>query len=211
MKRILLSALTVTIIAAAIIILQKQRSSSGDRASANSETKENGRSEQSDLNKTPLKLPLVEPKIIVSKSARRLTLYARGEAVRIYRVGLGSNPKDDKTRQGDGCTPEGSFYVCVKNPNSSYYLSLGLSYPNKEHAERGLRSRLITRAQYDRIIKALEARSRPLWDTPLGGEVFIHGNRSKSDWTLGCVALENDDMKELFDVIPKGAPVIIEP
>ena len=163
------------------------------------------------MNKTPLKLPLVEPKIIVSKSARRLTLYARGEAVRIYRVGLGWNPKDNKTRQGDGCTPEGSFYVCVKNPNSSYYLSLGLSYPNKEHAERGLRSRLITRAQYDRIIKALEARSRPLWDTPLGGEVFIHGHGSKSDWTLGCVALENDDMKELFDVIPKGAPVIIEP
>jgi murein L,D-transpeptidase YafK len=158
-----------------------------------------------------LKLPLVEPKIIVSKSARRLTLYARGEAVRIYRVGLGSNPKDNKTRQGDGCTPEGSFYVCVKNPNSSYYLSLGLSYPNKEHAERGLRGRLITRAQYDRIINALEARSRPPWDTPLGGEVFIHGHGSKSDWTIGCVALENDDMKELFDVIPKGAPVIIEP
>jgi murein L,D-transpeptidase YafK len=126
-------------------------------------------------------------------------------------VGLGSNPKDNKTRQGDGCTPEGSFYVCVKNPNSSYYLSLGLSYPNKEHAERGLRGRLITRAQYDRIINALEARSRPPWDTPLGGEVFIHGHGSKSDWTLGCVALENDDMKELFDVIPKGAPVIIEP
>jgi murein L,D-transpeptidase YafK len=211
MKRILLSALAITIIAAAIIMLQRQRSSSGDKASANSETKENGRSERSDLNKTPLKLPLVEPKIIVSKSARRLTLYARGEAVRIYRVGLGSNPKDNKTRQGDGCTPEGSFYVCVKNPNSSYYLSLGLSYPNKEHAERGLRGRLITRAQYDRIINALEARSRPPWDTPLGGEVFIHGHGSKSDWTIGCVALENDDMKELFDVIPKGAPVIIEP
>jgi L,D-peptidoglycan transpeptidase YkuD (ErfK/YbiS/YcfS/YnhG family) len=60
-------------------------------------------------------------------------------------------------------------------------------------------------------MNALEAKARPPWDTPLGGEVFIHGRGSESDWTFGCVALDDADMKELFATIPKGTPVIIEP
>jgi lipoprotein-anchoring transpeptidase ErfK/SrfK len=214
MKSYLLSALVLTLVAAAVTISNNQRGYSPlDKASAESGAKQSAQSVTvpSDLNKRPLKLPLVDPNIVVSKAKRRLTLYAGGEAVRIYPVGLGSSPKEDKARQGDGRTPEGRFYVCVKNPNSNYYLSLGLSYPNKEHAQRGLRSRIITRAQYDQITKALEAKARPPWNTPLGGEIFIHGAGAKSDWTLGCVALENDDMKELFGAIPRGAPVQIEP
>jgi L,D-peptidoglycan transpeptidase YkuD (ErfK/YbiS/YcfS/YnhG family) len=60
-------------------------------------------------------------------------------------------------------------------------------------------------------MSALERRERPPWNTPLGGEIFIHGNGSQSDWTWGCVALDNEDMKELFDAIPKGTNVVIEP
>ena len=163
------------------------------------------------LNKTPLQLPLSEPRIEVSKRKRELVLYSSGKIVRKYRVGLGSNPKDDKTRQGDGCTPEGEFYVCSKNPKSSYYLSLGLSYPNEEDAERGFRDKLISKAQRDQIVRAIRRTSCPPWNTRLGGEVFIHGNGSLSDWTLGCVALDNENMKELFGVIPKGTPVKIKP
>jgi murein L,D-transpeptidase YafK len=114
-------------------------------------------------------------------------------------------------RQGDGRTPEGEFYVCVKNASSSYYLSLGLSYPNKAHAERGLGAGLITRAEFNEIARAIDKRIRPRWDTELGGEIFIHGHGSSSDWTLGCVALDNRDMKELFDAVPRGTPVLIEP
>ena len=178
---------------------------------ANPGVRDERQTAESRLNATPLKLPLVNPRIVVRKSARELTLFAGESAVRVYRVGLGFDPEGDKARQGDGRTPEGSFYVCVKNASSRYYLSLGLSYPNKEHAERGLRGGLITRAQHDRIVRALEMRARPPWDTPLGGEVFIHGNGSSRDWTFGCVALEDRDMKELFDAVPKGAPVVIKP
>lgn len=163
------------------------------------------------VNNTPLKPPLVEPRIEVSKSKREMILYSGGTAVRVYRIGLGSNPKDDKRAQGDGCTPEGEFYVCSKNPRSSYYLSLGLSYPNEEDAERGLRDKLISKAQRDQIVRAVRNRSCPPWNTRLGGEVFIHGNGSSSDWTLGCVALDNEKMKELFGVISKGTPVKIKP
>ncbi len=163
------------------------------------------------VNNTPLKLPLIEPRIEVSKIKRELVLYSAGKAVRVYRIGLGSNPKDDKRAQGDGCTPEGEFYVCSTNPKSSYYLSLGLSYPNEEDAERGLRDKLISKAQRDQIVRSIRGRSCPPWNTRLGGEVFIHGNGSSSDWTLGCVALDNGNMKELFGVIPRGTPVKIKP
>ncbi|MEK6304166.1 MAG: L,D-transpeptidase [Acidobacteriota bacterium] len=163
------------------------------------------------VNKTPLKLPLVEPRIEVSKSKRELVLYSAGEVVRVYRIGLGSNPKPDKVRQGDGCTPEGEFYVCSKNPKSSYYLSLGLSYPNEEDAERGHREKLISKGQRDQIVRAIRRQTCPPWNTKLGGEVFIHGNGSSSDWTLGCVALDNENVKELFGVIPKGTRVKIRP
>jgi murein L,D-transpeptidase YafK len=158
----------------------------------------------------PLKLPLVSPRIVVSKSKRRLDLYSDDRVVREYRVALGKNASDDKERQGDYRTPEGEFYVCVKNAASKFYLSLGLSYPNREDAERGLRDQLITRAERDRIVRAIERGSRPPWDTALGGEIFIHGGGSGSDWTWGCVALDDADVKELFDAVPMGAKVVIE-
>lgn len=165
--------------------------------------------EPATVNKTALELPLVDPRIEVSKSERKLVLYSAGQVVRVYRVGLGSNPRNDKQTQGDGCTPEGEFYVCSKNRKSSYYLSLGLSYPNAENAERGLREKLISKAQRDQIVRAINAGSCPPWNTKLGGEVFIHGDGSSNDWTAGCVALDNENMKELFDATPKGVPVII--
>jgi L,D-transpeptidase catalytic domain len=161
--------------------------------------------------RAPLKLPLESPRLVVSKSARRMELYSGGRVVRAYRVGLGQRPEGDKERQGDLRTPEGEFYVCVKNPKSSFYLSLGLSYPNGEDAARGLRDKLITRAEHDRIVAAVGRKRRPPWDTALGGEIFIHGGGSATDWTWGCLALDNPDIKELFDSLPLGTPVSIKP
>lgn len=159
---------------------------------------------------SPLKLPLVNPKIVVSKSARQLSLYSDGRVVRTYKIALGTNPVDDKVRQGDRSTPEGDFYVCVKNARSNFYLSLGLSYPNVEDAERGLRDKLITRSQRDAIVRAIQNKRRPPWDTALGGEIFIHGGGTEGDWTWGCVALANHDIKELFDAVPMGTSVQIK-
>jgi lipoprotein-anchoring transpeptidase ErfK/SrfK len=167
--------------------------------------------EEEAINRRPLRLPLAAPKVVVEKKARRVTLYSKGERVRVYRAVLGFAPVGDKERQGDGRTPEGTFYVCVKNEKSSFYLSLGLSYPNEEDAERGLRAGLITPAQAARIRRAVRRRASPPWDTALGGEIFIHGGGVSSDWTAGCVALENEQMKELFDAVPVGAAVVIEP
>jgi len=159
----------------------------------------------------PLKLPLAKPKIVVKKSQRQLLLFSGDQLVRTYKIGLGLNPLGDKVREGDRRTPEGEFYIFDKNTNSQFYLSLGISYPNAAHAERGLRDGLITRAQYGQIMSALKAKKGPPQNTPLGGEIYIHGHGAESDWTWGCVALENDDIRELFDAVKIGTAVTIEP
>lgn len=150
-------------------------------------------------------------RIVVTKSERRLDLQQDGKNVKTYRIGLGNNPTGAKLRQGDGRTPEGTFYVCVKNPKSRFHLSLGLSYPTPADAARGLEENLITQAQHDAIVAAHKKHMTPPWNTALGGEVFIHGCGSGSDWTLGCIALDDADMTELFAKIPAGTPVEIRP
>jgi murein L,D-transpeptidase YafK len=158
-----------------------------------------------------LTVPLKEPRIVVYKSKRQLELYSDGKVVRSYRIGLGFSPVEDKQREGDGRTPEGDFYVFVKNPKSAYHLSLGVSYPNLEDAERGLRDRLISKSQYNAIVRANNRKAAPPQYTPLGGLIYIHGNGATSDWTWGCVALENENIKELYDAVAVGTPVTIKP
>ncbi len=160
--------------------------------------------------KTPLKVPLKDPRIVITKSERRMELYSGNTVVRRYKVGLGLSPVEDKVRQGDRRTPEGEFYVFTKNDKSAFYLSLGLSYPNIEDAGRGLRDNLISRRQHDAIVSAIRRKTTPPQNTALGGDIYIHGNGASSDWTWGCVALENADMKELFDAVRVGTPVVIK-
>lgn len=157
----------------------------------------------------PPELP--EPSLVVLKSRRELRLLSNGELVRTYRIGLGVNPERPKERQGDGATPVGTYYVCVKNPQSKYELSLGISYPGPADAERGLAEGQITRAERARILAAWKARRTPPWNTRLGGEIMIHGEGSDADWTAGCVALDNGDIHELYRVVPVGTPVEIRP
>jgi murein L,D-transpeptidase YafK len=157
-----------------------------------------------------MKKPLANPKVVINKGERRLYLYDGFEVVRAYDIGLGPNPVGPKLRAGDGRTPEGQYHVCVKNPNSRYYLSLGISYPNVEDARRGLAEGLITREVYKEIAEAINRGAAPPWDTRLGGEIFIHGRGSQSDWTQGCIALNDKDMRELYDWVSVGTPVTIE-
>jgi murein L,D-transpeptidase YafK len=163
------------------------------------------------VSRSPLKLPLTDPQIVVLKSQRRLELYSAANLVRTYKIGLGLNPVPDKQREGDRATPEGEFYIFTKNPRSAFHLSLGISYPNIEDAERGMKSGLITRAQRDNIVRAIKRKQGPPQYTALGGLIYIHGNGASSDWTWGCVALENEDIEELYQVILVGTPVTIKP
>lgn len=153
--------------------------------------------------------PFQNPIIKIFKHQRRLELWASNKLVKAYRVGLGADPELDKVRQGDHRTPEGEFYVCTRNDISHYHLFLGVSYPNTEDAERGLRDKLITKAEYNQILSAMRRQERPPWNTGLGGLVGIHGSGSSSDWTWGCIALEDSDIEELWVACPLKTPISI--
>ena len=146
MKRLFASALVIAAAASAWVMLQKKINApaAADALPVSREPAHTSRKPRGD---SPLRLPLADPRVVVKKGERRLLLFDGDKQVRAYRVGLGFSPTGDKVRQGDGRTPEGSFYVCVKNAASKFYLSLGLSYPGREHAARGLRDGVIGRAQ----------------------------------------------------------------
>lgn len=156
-------------------------------------------------------LPLRDLRIVISKSARRLELFDGEQLVMEFAISLGSTPEGDKTVEGDGRTPEGEFYVVTKNEKSKFHLSLGLSYPNREDADRGLAKKIILPEEHAAILDAIESGAMPPQKTALGGEIYIHGGGCDSDWTEGCIALENDQMSYLFSVVEKGTPVIIRP
>jgi hypothetical protein len=151
------------------------------------------------------------PRLVVHKSRREIHLLSGDEVLRTYRIALGLEPVRPNQRQGDYATPEGTYYVCTKNPQSKYELSLGLSYPSPADAERGLSTGLISKAEHDQIVAAWNARTRPPWNTKLGGEIMIHGAGSGWDWTWGCVALNGRDIEELYRVVPLGTTVTILP
>lgn len=159
----------------------------------------------------PLPVAIESPRLVVQKARRQLLVYSGETLLKTYRVGLGGNPVPPKERQGDLATPEGSYVVCIRNPRSRFLLSLGLNYPNAADADRGLSAGLVTRSQHRRIVERARTGACPPWNTALGGEIFIHGRGSATDWTWGCVALDDDDMRELYPRIPVGTPVVIEP
>jgi murein L,D-transpeptidase YafK len=155
-------------------------------------------------------------RIEITKRARVLELHSEAGLVKCHAIVLGSNPDAEKTVEGDGATPTGNFYVCAKNPRSKFFLSLCVSYPNAEDAERGLRDGLIDLKEHAQIVGAMRLRTMPLQHTRLGGEIYIHGHPggdssevSRPDWTRGCIALDNAAMKDLYDRVDLGTPVII--
>lgn len=159
----------------------------------------------------PLPDPLVDPRVEISKSERRLRVFSDGAPVKGYRVALGREPHGDKEREGDGRTPEGAFYVCTRNGESQYHRSIGLSYPDAEDAERGLAAGLINKREHRTIVEATRHLRQPPWNTALGGEIMIHGGGTHADWTAGCIALSDEDAEELFKALPLGTPVSILP
>lgn len=146
----------------------------------------------------PLPAGLKYDRLYLEKSARKLTAYAGDKPVRVYLVALGTNPLGHKEYQGDRKTPEGKYSVDGKNPNSSYYKNLGVSYPNA----------------------ADKAYAQKLGKSP-GGDIKIHGLAPSfayvgsahrlSDWTHGCIAVTNEEMEELYNHTAVGVPIEIVP
>jgi murein L,D-transpeptidase YafK len=136
--------------------------------------------------------------IKVYKAKRLLETYYKGKLIKSYKISLGGSPVGHKQEEGDNKTPEGAYVINDKNPNSAYHKNLGISYPNAQD------------------IKAAKKRGK----SP-GGDIKIHGLPNGmgsigkahllSDWTLGCLALTNEEIDELYDAVPIGTPILIYP
>lgn len=156
--------------------------------------------------------------ILVSRANKTLYVYRGTELYRKYAADFGYNDFADKERRGSSLepdhwrTPVGAFFVAGKNPRSQYYKALVLNYPTARHAERGLRSRLISEAQYDAIVRAEEEFRMPPMNTLLGGwiEIHGHGTGARINWTQGCVAIQDRQMDEIWSLTHVGTPVYIE-
>jgi len=155
----------------------------------------------------------------ISKESQTLFVYSGQNLLERMPVDLGYNFFSDKVRRGSGAepdhwrTPVGEFFIATKNASSSFYKALVLNYPNAEDAERGLRDSLITRSQFEEIVRAESEFRVPPMGTPLGGFIEIHGSGTgrKSNWTQGCIALENEQLDRIWALVTVGTPVLIEP
>jgi murein L,D-transpeptidase YafK len=137
-------------------------------------------------------------RIVIEKSKRTLTLMSGNTVLKTYKVALGGQPVGAKQRQGDHKTPEGLYIVDQKNPASQFHRALHLSYPNAQDRET----------------------ARKLGVSP-GGDVEIHGIGAKygwvgaahrqMDWTDGCIAVTNEEIDEIWPMVPVGTVVEIKP
>jgi len=148
--------------------------------------------------------------VVVKKSTRSLAHCRGATEVNSYCIGLGGSPILDKEQEGDQRTPEGVFYIPRVLPNSQYYKAFLISYPDNADAARGLQAGLITQSEHDAIVAAQNARREPPQQTNLGGLIEIHGQGSGSDWTWGCIAIENTGIDALWTSLGVGDTVIIE-
>ncbi len=140
--------------------------------------------------------------IEVFKQQWQLKLKHHDQIIRSYPIRLGFNPMGHKQFEGDGKTPEGTYTIDWRNPQSAYYKSLHISYPNPNdlaYAKQRQKS--------------------------AGGDVMIHGSFPKridslpatasymprKDWTLGCIAVTNSDMDEIWQLVNDKTKIIIHP
>lgn len=149
----------------------------------------------------------------VDKKSRTLSVLVDGVAVKTCPVALGFTPEGHKVKQGDGRTPEGDYTICemLHEDLAPRYgaRSMRISYPNAEDAARGLEAGLVTQAQHDAIVEAIEAGQMPPQNTKLGSSIRIHGGGVEKDWTAGCIALRDEDVIEIYDVVQPGTSVTV--
>ncbi|MGV8985752.1 MAG: L,D-transpeptidase family protein [Cypionkella sp.] len=128
----------------------------------------------------------------IHKADRKMFLLHDGKVLRTYDIELGGKPDGKKQFEGDLKTPEGAYFISHHNPKSTYYLSIGISYPNDQ-------DRAFAKAN----------------DKEPGGDIFIHGQpgwtKVKGDWTAGCIAVENKQIEQIYAMVKPGTPINIFP
>jgi len=147
--------------------------------------------------------------IVVAKKSRRVFLFRNGKLLHIggnpacWRAGLGPEPTGHKRVEGDGKTPEG-WYRTSDKPWSQWYAAIAVHYPNQADASAALDAKRISATTKAAIQRAIKAGQKPPQATPMGGEILLHGGGGDADWTLGCIAMNNEDIDSLRTTLPRN-------
>ncbi|MBE5781710.1 MAG: murein L,D-transpeptidase [Clostridiales bacterium] len=145
--------------------------------------------------------------ILIEKKKRLLTLLdEREQPLFSCPIALGFSPEGPKKKEGDGKTPEGNYFICLKKMGK-FGPSLGISYPNEQDAILSHADEQLLSCIRERLAKM----ERPPWGSFLGGEIYIHGGGAQKDWTAGCIALHEKDAEALYARVPLGTIVRIIP
>jgi murein L,D-transpeptidase YafK len=150
------------------------------------------------LNLDPLPQDAVADRIIVEKSAPRLTLLRNGSALKSYQVALGRVPAGAKEYEGDQRTPEGVYSIDFHKPDSDYHLALHISYPEQRDIDRA-------------ALQGLSAGSDIMIHGLPNGRGWIGRFHRRRDWTAGCVAVADFEIEEIYRSVADGTPVEIRP
>ena len=136
--------------------------------------------------------------IVVKKSERVLYAIKDDKVIKKYNIALGKNPNGQKKVEGDKKTPEGYYFIDGKNAKSKFFLSLHISYPNFHDKQIALKNK-VNPGEHIAIhgLPPLNLLAQYLFDG--------------ADWTDGCIALNNSDMKELWDLTEEGTQILIRP
>jgi murein L,D-transpeptidase YafK len=137
-------------------------------------------------------------RIVVEKSARKLSVLHHGKEIKNYRIALGGHPIGPKEQEGDMKTPEGLYAIDSRNPHSDYHLALHISYPKPDDVARAA-ARGVS-AGSDIMIHGLP-----------NGQGWIGNLHQRKDWTLGCIAVTDEEIEELWRITPDGTPIEIRP
>ncbi len=156
-------------------------------------------------------------RIEISKSKQRLQVFQAGTPIRSYRIAYGSGGRGTKLQAGDHKTPEGDYRIIDINPNSKFQLFFLLDYPNQQDIRQALQDGRIQPKHHQRFQQAARQAQAPPQDTPLGGWIGIHGLghasakqqhiHQRMNWTQGCIALTNREIRDLKGYISIGTPV----
>jgi murein L,D-transpeptidase YafK len=139
-------------------------------------------------------------RIVVEKSARKLSILRDGSELKTYRVALGRNPVGPKQEEGDMKTPEGVYQIDAHKNDSDYHLALHISYPSNEDRARAAQRGISAGSDIE------------IHGLPNGAGTLGSAHRSsESDWTAGCIALTNEEIEELSRVTPDGTTIEIRP
>jgi murein L,D-transpeptidase YafK len=137
-------------------------------------------------------------RIVVEKSARRLSIFRDGSQIKIYRIALGRNRLGPKQEEGDMKTPEGIYEIDGRNPQSAFHLSLHISYPSDEDDQRAGAHGVS--AGSDIMIHGIQ-----------NGRGWIGAFHRWKDWTAGCIVVTDEEIEELWRVTPDGTTIEIRP